>query len=416
MHVDMMIVLLHAGRPVAPHDLAGAWSFDPVTIVLLVTSAFLYFRGLHALWARAGIDAGIRKWQAGCFAAGWLTLLVALVSPLHELGAALFSAHMAQHTLLIAVAAPLLVLGRPLVPALWAVPMQWRRRAGVMTQFRSFRVAWVAVTTPAVAWIFHAAALWVWHLPVPYQAALASNTVHALQHVSFLGTALLFWWTLGHGRETRMSYGLAVLYLFTTAMHTGGLGALLTFAGTPWYPAYSGPAAAWGLTALEDQQLAGLIMWVPAGISYLVAALILVAAWLRESERRAVRWRTSVAIGACAVSVISGCGIETGARRNAEAASLTGGDPARGAQLIRHYGCGACHTIPGVTGANGLVGPPLSGIASRMYIAGVLQNSPAAMTRWIMEPRTVDPKTAMPDLDVTVADADDIAAYLYTLK
>jgi putative membrane protein len=115
--------------------------------------------------------------------------------------------------------------------------------------------------------------------------------MHALQHASFLGTALLFWWALVHGREGRMGYGASVFYLFATAMHSGGLGALLTFAPAPWYGDYAGTTVAWGLTPLEDQQLAGLIMWIPAGAAYVVAGLILLAAWMREAERRAARWQ-----------------------------------------------------------------------------------------------------------------------------
>jgi cytochrome c len=99
-----------------------------------------------------------------------------------------------------------------------------------------------------------------------------------------------------------------------------------------------------------------------------------------------------------------------------EAAALTGGDPSRGPDLMRKYGCQSCHTIPGVVGANGLVGPPLAGIASRSYIAGVLPNAPDNMLRWIRDPKGVDAKTAMPNTGVTPSDARHIAAYLYTLK
>ncbi|HEX2188904.1 MAG TPA: cytochrome c oxidase assembly protein, partial [Longimicrobiaceae bacterium] len=152
------------------------------------------------------------------------------------------------------------------------------------------RAAWGALTAPSAAWLLHAAAIWLWHLPALYQATLASDAVHGLQHLSFLGTALLFWWALAHGRRGRTGYGAAVLALFTTALHSGGLGALLTFSPRPWYPAYAESTAAWGLTPLEDQQLAGLIMWIPAGVSYLIAGLLLLAGWMRESERRAVRW------------------------------------------------------------------------------------------------------------------------------
>lgn len=99
-----------------------------------------------------------------------------------------------------------------------------------------------------------------------------------------------------------------------------------------------------------------------------------------------------------------------------EAAAMTGGDPARGPALMRKYGCQSCHTIPGVTGADGLVGPPLAGIASRSYIGGVLPNAPDNMLRWIRDPKAVDSLTAMPNTGVTPSDARHIAAYLYTLR
>lgn len=99
-----------------------------------------------------------------------------------------------------------------------------------------------------------------------------------------------------------------------------------------------------------------------------------------------------------------------------EAAAMTGGDPARGPALMRKYGCQSCHTIPGVVGADGLVGPPLAGVASRSYIAGVLPNAPDNMLRWIRDPKGVDAKTAMPNTGVTPSDARHIAAYLYTLR
>jgi putative membrane protein len=138
------------------------------------------------------------------------------------------------------------------------------------------------MTLPSVAWALHAAAIWVWHAPALYQATLSSETVHTLQHVSFLGSALLFWWALLHAREGRMARPAAVIYLFTTAVHTSLLGALLTFSTRLWYPLYDSGTLAWGLTPLEDQQLAGLVMWVPAGLSYLIASLALAATWLRE--------------------------------------------------------------------------------------------------------------------------------------
>jgi cytochrome c len=114
----------------------------------------------------------------------------------------------------------------------------------------------------------------------------------------------------------------------------------------------------------------------------------------------------------CTGFVLAGCGIS--AERHV--AEVTGGDPQRGALAIVRYGCGSCHQIPGISGAVGLAGPPLSGIANRIYVAGVLQNTPENMVRWIQDPRAVDEKTVMPKLGVSDKDANDIAGYLYTLK
>jgi putative membrane protein len=409
---------MHASLPLAPHDLASAWSFEPGIVLPVAAAALLYGRGLRALW-RGKPGRGVRRWEAGAFLAGWLSLALALVSPLHPLGEVLFSAHMVQHELLMVVAAPLLVLGRPIVPFLWALPIGWRRALGGVTRRRGSRAVWGALTAPFNAWLLHGAALWLWHLPAAYQAAVASEAMHALQHACFLGTALLFWYSIIHGREGRMGYGASVFYLFATAMHSGGLGALLTLGRRSWYPVYGDATAAWGLTPLEDQQLAGLIMWIPAGTSYLIAGLILLAAWMRESERKTARWQGRALLGPVSVIaatlLLGGCRMSSGRVSADQAAMLTGGKPEQGRRLTVVYGCGACHTIPGVRGADREVGPPLGGINRRMYIAGVLTNTPEHMVQWLEDPPGVDSLTAMPKLGVSEQEARDIAAYLYTL-
>jgi cytochrome c len=124
--------------------------------------------------------------------------------------------------------------------------------------------------------------------------------------------------------------------------------------------------------------------------------------------------RTRPALGAI-LALAAACGDDAVAARRS-AAALTGGDPERGATIMRKYGCQTCHTIPGVVGADGLVGPPLAGIASRSYVGGVLANTPENMVRWIRDPKGVDPLTAMPNTGVTESDARHIAAYLYTLR
>jgi len=253
---------------------------------LTALTAILYALGLFRLWRNAGIGHGIRRWEAVAFVGGWGVLAIALLSPVHHWGEELFSAHMVQHELLMVAAAPLLVLGRPLVAFLWALPMSWRRSAGAVSSQSWVQQPWERLTLPAVAWTVHAVAIWAWHVPALYMASLESEPVHALQHASFLGSALLFWWSLLRVREGRLGRPTAVLYLFTTAVHTTLLGALLTFSGNLWYPIYRSSTAAWGLTPLEDQQLAGLIMWIPAGIVLTLFGLALFAAWLGEAERR----------------------------------------------------------------------------------------------------------------------------------
>ncbi len=279
--------LAHAGAPPQPHDLWTTWSW--AAAVPLALAALVYARGVRALWRRAGPGRGVRPWQAGAYAAGLIILVVALVSPLDALGSALFSAHMVQHLLLIVVAAPLLVLGRPLVPLIWALPPPVPRRlGGWWQQTAAARAGWRLLTWLPVAWTLHAAALWVWHLPSLYQAALVDERIHVAEHAAFLGTALLFWWAVVYPRRRgTLAYGVSAVAVFTMAMQGSLLGALMTFAPTPWYPAYAASAAAWGLTPLTDQQLAGLIMWVPAGLAYLAATLALLAAWLWAAERSA---------------------------------------------------------------------------------------------------------------------------------
>ena len=284
-----MILLLHEGKPHNWHDLVRAWSFEPLVVVALAVTAVLFAVGFWRLWREAPRKRSERIWEAIGFAGGWLALFVALVSPLHAWGSVLFSAHMTQHEVLMLVAAPLLVLGRPLVVFLWAFPVNWSRRIGNLAKIPAINRSWQLLTIPLVAWLVHAVALWIWHVPVLFEAVLHNEWVHTLQHLSFLVSALLFWWALIHGPRGAMGYGAAVLYLFTTSIHSGVLGALLTVAGSVWYPSYIGLTTSWGLTPLEDQQLGGLIMWIPAGLVYVIAGLALFAGWLREADVRAAK-------------------------------------------------------------------------------------------------------------------------------
>ncbi|MDB4906908.1 MAG: hypothetical protein JWO05_1692 [Gemmatimonadetes bacterium] len=251
----------------------------------MLLSLCAYAVGAARLWRHAGNGRGLSVGNASAFAAGWLALAVALVSPLDALGAQLFSAHMVQHEVLMLLAAPLMVTGRPLAAWAWALPAPWRKRLPASLHRAWLARSWSAITDPLAAWALHALALWLWHVPALFEAALHNEGVHALQHASFLATALLFWWAvLGPDTRARRA-GLALLLLFTTMLHTGALGALLALAPTPWYPPYVDSAVALGLDPVQDQQLGGLIMWIPGGVAYLGVGLYVVARLLRRSSR-----------------------------------------------------------------------------------------------------------------------------------
>lgn len=260
-------------------ETAWQWVFEPWVVACLASSLVLYVVGVARLWRRAGSGRGIGVAHVGAFAAGWLAVVLALCSPLDPLGEQAFSAHMLQHEVLMLIAAPLLVVARPLAAWAWALPVRARPAVGGALRNRGWRRLWGAIRSPTGAWLLHAAALWGWHAPVLFSLALRDPDVHTLQHASFLGTALLFWWTvLGTSARTRL--GAALLSLFATMVHSTVLGALITLSPRLWYPAYASTASPFGVDPLADQQLGGLLMWVPGGLVYMVVGLWLARRWL----------------------------------------------------------------------------------------------------------------------------------------
>ena len=227
------------------------WSWEPAIVLPLLVMLLVYVSGA----LRRG-HLRILRWRHASFLAGWITLALALTSPIHELGEQLFSAHMLQHEILILLSAPLISAAQPGATCLWAFAPAGRANLGgwvhTVEQFPPVRL----LTRPLVAWVLEAAALW------------------------------LFWSALyGVGRSA-MSYGAATFYVFGTAVHCSALGALLTFSTVLWYPVYAKSTARWGLTPLADQQLGGAIMWVPSGLVFILIGLVLFAQWLNEADRR----------------------------------------------------------------------------------------------------------------------------------
>jgi len=265
--------------PALAHERGAVVSASPSTgvepwlVALLVVTIVLYGIGLRRLWRTSGYGRGIGAGAAVAFVLGWLALCGALLPPLDALAAIAFRYHMLQHELLMIVAAPLLVAGRPLAVWSWALPRPAVAGLGSAFRRRAFDRPWRAITSPLGAWMLHAAALWIWHVPALFGAALADRGLHEWQHASFVASALLFWWSV-LGRYRRAP-GVALASLFTTMLSTGALGALLTFSSVVLYGAYRLPAGS--LTPLEDQQIGGLIMWLPGGLVYVGIALAVAA-------------------------------------------------------------------------------------------------------------------------------------------
>ncbi|HEX4233828.1 MAG TPA: cytochrome c oxidase assembly protein [Caldimonas sp.] len=275
--------------PCAASAHTGAGAHDPVEhgfLVFLVASllagGFFYASGVRALWSKAGVGRGVTRGEAVAFALGWAALAASLLGPIDGWSERSFAVHMTQHELLMVVAAPLIVLGRPLEAWTWAASSPVQRLFATTMKTSALRALARLSTFSLGAWLVHALALWLWHLPALFRAALSIPLVHILQHACFFGSALAYWWTVFDGRR-RHPKGSSIASLFTTMLHTSALGALLTFAPSPWYAA-DGPRA-FGLSPLEDQQLGGLIMWIPGGLAYMIVGLVIVIRWLSPRPR-----------------------------------------------------------------------------------------------------------------------------------
>ncbi len=245
-----------------------SWELDPGVLISIAVAAGVYGLGWRRLRRRSRSAAD--PVAAAFFGAGLLVVALALMSPVGALDQQLFSLHMTEHLLLTLVAPPLLLLGRPLLPVLWALPRRDRRGAARLARLADKPVVSVAL----FVLVFGA-----WHIPALYDAAQGPTLVHYLEHGTVFITAMLFWWpVLQPSTGPRVLGRLASILYFTPPMLEGTLiGALLTFASHPLYRTYV-------QSPIEDQQLAGLIMWVPGGMVYAAAVLWQVALLLRDEE------------------------------------------------------------------------------------------------------------------------------------
>jgi cytochrome c oxidase assembly factor CtaG len=267
-----LLPLTRAGVALAPQL---DWNLDPTLVLGVAALVGAYFYAIGPLRRKYDLGPPAGDRQVAAFLAAIVTLVVALVSPLDALGDRyLFSAHMTQHMLLAVVFPPLFLLG---IPA-WLLAPLVRRPAALF--------AGRALTNPFVAFFLLNGALYIWHIPSLYDATLTNEALHVFEHLIFLATGVLFWWpVLGPSPELpRLSRPLAVLYLFLACQPMVLLGALLTFASQPFYAPYVAAPRIWGSTPLGDQQLGGLIMWLPTNIPYLIALSALFFQWVGERD------------------------------------------------------------------------------------------------------------------------------------
>jgi cytochrome c oxidase assembly factor CtaG len=263
------------------HGSATSWTFDPWVVVPLAAFGLLYGVGAIRLASRSRRPArlqlrGLMGWV------GLLTLAGALISPLHWLGEHLFTFHMIEHEIVMAISAPLIVLARPVAVLLWGLPQSLRHVVGSVIRSPLVRRPWNWSTDATTATFIHGAAIWAWHVPVLFDAAVTNQLLHRTQHLSFFAAAILFWWAIFWKSE----HGAAAGHLFVTMVHTSVLGALMALAPRVLFLAQTQAAMDWGLSPLEDQQLAGMVMWVPAGTIYAAATMMMLALWIRSASTR----------------------------------------------------------------------------------------------------------------------------------
>jgi len=264
-----------------PNAIWSQWNFDPWETFPALIALGLYGVGLYATGIRA-----ISRARAASFVTGVFLALGVNVSPIHSAAEGMFSVHMIQHQVLMLVAAPLIVAGRPALVMALALPHRWRQWGWGFARAKPVATALRVLKNPLAILLVFAGVLWLWHLPGPYEEAVRNNGVHALEHIAFLGISLGFWaGVMRAGPRRRIGYLPAILLVIGTLMLTGWLAAVLTFGGLV-YPLYSARAALLGMNASRDAALAGTLMWVPSTLIYFGAFAGLFTRWFRELDAR----------------------------------------------------------------------------------------------------------------------------------
>jgi len=263
----------------------SSWSFDPKITLGIVAVIILYLRGWRILHRTS--PARFPGWRALAFLAGLGTVWLAIASPLDAFSGLLLSAHMVQHLLLMSVAPPLILLGAPFLPLLRGLPRKFARDGvGPFLTWPALRLVGTTLTHPLNCWLIMAVTLFVWHVPAAFDLALRSPAWHKFEHACFLGAWLLFWWPVVRPFPSRPQWPLwsVPFYLLAADLLNTTLSAILTFSDHVLYPTYLAAPRLFGTTVLGDQSCAGLIMWVPGSLVYLVPAALIAIKYLSSSN------------------------------------------------------------------------------------------------------------------------------------
>ena len=260
------------------HSAAAGWTFDPWVTLPLACVLLVFLIGRWRLAQRSKLPRS-RTWL---FLGGWLVLTGSLVSPLHEGGERSFTLHMIEHELIMLVATLLLTAASAGGVLAWGLPGRLRTALGGRWRM-PLAALWRRLTEPVTATILQALVMWAWHAPSLFNRALTNQGWHVAQHLSFILASLIFWRAMLDVR--RGGYMVSALCLFLTSLVEGVLGALMALSGSPWYPAYAAMGMSGiGLDPVSDQQLAGLVMWIPGGLVHGAAALAFLYRWLISNE------------------------------------------------------------------------------------------------------------------------------------
>lgn len=277
----MLSLLSHGGPDLERSEVLTDWHLEP-SIVLAITVA-------ATLWMLGRRDQDGRRREIA-FWLGLGAVAVALLGPVDAAAGALLSAHMVQHVLLVLLAAPLLAVAAPGPVWLRGTPLPVRQRLVAARRVVGLGPASIArLRDPVVRWALYVGVFWLWHASVLYDAAVEHDWVHAAEHVSFLTAAWLAWTPIVGPARGRLPVGLGILAVFTLGLQAGLLSALMTFSTSPWYAAHVERAPDWAPDPLVDQQAAGVVMWVPAGLIHAAVAVWLIVSWLGDTDRHTSR-------------------------------------------------------------------------------------------------------------------------------